>query len=217
MRRAAIALACILALAPSMAGAQAPAVGAADPWASKAVVIGAHLGMGLPQIFSKLRNFGVYELEVGYLLPVWGRRLQIGGMFEYSEPGSGNGKPDPRLGSAGADYRWDLSQREYILELGLTLRAFPPGTRVVPYGKVGFRIYLLDTLIDGRAAGATFGQYSERFTEPGFALGGGVEVRVGPGAFNAELRVDYSEMNRRISGDSNTGMLTIVAGYRFFL
>jgi hypothetical protein len=166
---------------------------------------------------SRLRNYGIYELEVGYVLPVWSRRLQVGGMFEYSSPGAGNGQPDPRLGAAGADYRFDLSQRQYVLELHLLLRAFPPGTRFVPYAKVGFRIYLLDTMIDGQAGGSVFGQYDEKFTEPGFVLGGGIEVRVGPGAFNAELRVDYSEMNRRISGDSNTGMLTLVVGYRFFL
>jgi hypothetical protein len=173
--------------------------------------------MGFPQAFSQLRNFGVYEVEVGYLLPVWGRRIQIGGMFEYSEPGAGTGKPDPRLGTAGADYRWDLSQREYVFDFGVLIRAFPPGSRIIPYGRVGFRIYLLETVINGQAGGSPFGQYNERFTEPGFALGGGVEVRLGPGAFNAELRVEFSNMNRKISGDSNTGMLSLVVGYRFFL
>jgi hypothetical protein len=63
---------------------------------------------------------------------------------------------------------------------------------------VGFRIYLLDTLQNGQSGGVSFGQYNEKFTEPGFVVGGGIDVRLGP-------------------GDSNTGMLTVLVGYRFFL
>jgi hypothetical protein len=196
----------------------APAVAtAAAPFSDKVFTIGAHLGMGIPQLFSKLRNFGVYELELGFLLPVWGRRVQVGVMFEYSEPGSGGGEPDPRLATASGDYRWDLSNRMLILELAFLIRAFALGTFINPYARAGFRVYLLDTQVWGNSAGNQFGQYDEKFTEPGFMVGGGVEVRLGPGAFNAEVRVDYSNMNRRLSGDSNNGMLTIVVGYRFFL
>jgi hypothetical protein len=202
--------------APAPAPDPPPSVGARAP-SEKVFLIGAHVGMGFPQLFSKLRNFGVYELELGYLLPVWERRVQIGGAFSYSEPGSGNGRPDPRLATASGDYRWDLSNRELVLEVNVLIRAFPPGSFIVPYGKVGFRVYLLDTEISGASAGNPFGVYNEKFTEPGFVVGGGIEIRLGPGAFNAELRVDYSEMNRRISGDSNTGMLTLLVGYRFLL
>jgi hypothetical protein len=206
------------AQAPAPSPGPAPSVAAAAaPGSDKVFTIGAQAGMGVPQLFSKLRNFGVYELEFGFLLPVWGRRVQVGGMIEYSEPGSGNGKPDPRLGTAGADYRWDLSNRMLIFEVAFLIRAFELGTFINPYGKAGFRVYLLDTEIGGTSAGSRFGTYNEKFTEPGFVLGGGVEVKLGPGAFNAELRVDYSNMNRRISGDSNNGMLTVVVGYRFFL
>ena len=78
------------------------------------------------------------------------------------------------------------------------LRAFPPGRLLNPYGRVGFRIYLLDTLQNGQSGGVSFGQYNEKFTEPGFVVGGGIDVRLGP-------------------GDSNTGMLTVLVGSRFFL
>lgn len=205
---------------PPPAAARAPALTAQapDPWSSKWLVLGLGIGMGFPQPFSRLRNFGVYGLEVGFLLPFWGRRLQLGGMFTYSEPGSGKGDSDPRLGAGGDVYRWDLTQREYVLEVfHAQVRFFPIGTRVNPYGRFGVRVYLLDTVANGTAVGTTFGQYNERFTEAGFSVAGGLEVRAGPGAFHFELRVDWSNMDRRISGDSNTGMLTLFGGYRFLL
>lgn len=197
--------------------ASAALAATADPWAAKSFVIGARVGMGFPQLFSKLRNFGVYEVEGGYILPSWGKRLQLSLGLGYSEPGSGNGLPDPRLAASGASYRWDLSQRELTVDLGLIVRFLPFGARIAPYAKVGFRLYMLNTVIDGQAAGESFGRYDEKFTEPGFSVGGGVELRLGPGALGAELRVDFSNMNRRITGDSNTGMLSLLVGYRFFL
>jgi opacity protein-like surface antigen len=216
MKRGACVAAICLAISWSAAAqtsvAPAPATAASD----RAFVLGVQLGMGFPQPFSALRNFGVYALEGGYALRPWGRRFQLGAMFSFSEPGAGGGTPDPRL-TAGGGYRFNFTQREYVLELGFLLRAFPLGARVNAYGRGGFRVYLLDSVVNADSAGSVFGQYNETFTEPGLTLGGGLEVRLGPGAFNAELRVDFSNMNRRLSGDSNTGMLTLAVGYRFFL
>ncbi len=181
-----------------------------------AFVLGVQLGMGFPQPFSELRNFGVYTFEVGYAVPGWGRRVQLGASFSYSEPGAGGQNPDPRFSSAG-NFGFNLTQREYVLDFGVLIRAFPLGTRFNAYGRAGFRVYLLDSVVNGQAGSSSFGQYNETFTEPGFALGGGIELRLGPGAFLAELRLEYSGLDRRLTGASNSGMLTLGLGYRFFL
>jgi hypothetical protein len=61
---------------------------------------------------------------------------------------------------------------------------------------------------------ADFGEHKESFTEVGGALGGGVELPLGPGLATGKLGVGISDMNQRLTGNTNTGAFELSVGYR---
>jgi hypothetical protein len=83
-------------------------------------------------------------------------------------------------------------------------------------------MYMLRTTVEGSGTptggtGAPFGESEETSTQFGGALLGGLEIRLGPGTFLAELGYGLSDLPHRITGETNTGALTFEIGYRLFL
>lgn len=194
-----------------------PAIGDDDDGDRRApsASIGARLGVIAPQPFNELGSFPLAGLEAGYLAPVMGRRLQIGAAISYSRPPASGGGMDSRL--SGGEYAWELQQELLVLELAGTYRLRPPDSGVVPYGRLGARLYFLDTRLDGMSGSdAAFGEHQEGSSEPGIVVGGGVEASVGPGTILGQLDVGFSDLNEQLTGNSNTGALEVTAGYRVF-
>ena len=207
MNKLAITLAACAAAAP--AAARADVAGESAPSLS----VGARVGAIAPQPFSELGSFAIAGVEAAFLTPALDHRLQIGAALLYSRPPASGGAMDSRL--SGGGYAWELDQQMIVLELAGAFRVGPPDASLVPYARAGARLYVLETALDGMSTDdATFGAHQEGASEVGFVVGGGVEAAVGPGRLVGQLDVGYSDMNVRLTGDTNAAAIEISAGYR---
>jgi opacity protein-like surface antigen len=163
--------------------------------------------------FSKLGASYVVDLEIGYALPVLKHRLAIALDGAYTAPEASGSGTNPQT-TAGS-YHWHLQQREAIV--GLTLYYRHPVGRVTPYLGVGPRLFLLQSEIDGSSGATTIHTSSEVSTKVGVGVPLGLGVRLGPGDLFVEGGFAWAPIDHRITGDSNTGALTVSLGYRFVL
>jgi hypothetical protein len=51
-------------------------------------------------------------------------------------------------------------------------------------------------------------------TEFGVEVGGGVDLKAGPGYVAGDVRVAYTKLDHTITGDTNAGKVAIGLGYR---
>lgn len=210
MRR--LLIASIVCLA-SVAAAE-EAVTATQPAHDRGIVLVApKVGVLLPYGFSRLGASYLVGLEVGYALPVLHHHLAITIEGEFTNPSASGSTTDPRLDASSGAYSWSLSQRELILGLSLVYRH--PIGRFVPYVGVGPRLFLLDSRVTGTAGTAPISQSSEVSTKVGAGIPVGCGFHLGPGDLFAELQLNVSGIDHRTTGDSNTGSLSLAAGYRF--
>ncbi len=170
-------------------------------------------GALLPYGFSKLGASYLVDLELGYALPVLKHRLAITLEGAFTAPEASGSTTDPRLDASAGSYSWHLSQRELILGVSLVYRH--PIGRLTPYVGVGPRLFLLDSRITGTAGSAAISQSSEVSTKVGAGIPVGLGFHVGPGDLFAELQINISAIDHRVTGDTNTGSLALAAGYRF--
>lgn len=177
------------------------------------VFVGANAGALAPQAFNELGGFAAFGIELGYALPALDRQLVVQSGAIYSQPPASGGREDGRL--SGGSYAWDLDQQMLIAELGGAYRIVPPGDTFTPFAYGAGRVYMLQTRLDGESGeAAQFGEHTESFTEIGGVVGGGAEVAVGPGLATGKLGVGFSNMNQRLTGDTNAAALEFSLGYR---
>jgi len=94
----------------------------------------------------------------------------------------------------------------------------PPGAPLSAYAQIGPRVYLMNAVMTASGnGGADFGENEETNTEVGFVVGGGVEWLLGPGALFGAVKVGFSDLDQRLTGDANTGAAVVDLGYRFLL
>jgi hypothetical protein len=210
MRTLSIAL--MLSLA-SVAAAQRAVTAPSPPRDRGQLLVAPKVGVLLPYGFSKLGASYLVGVEIGYALPVLRHRLAITLDGLFTAPEADGTATDPRLDAAGGRYAWHLSQREVIV--GATLVYRHPIGRLTPYVGVGPRLFLLDSRVTGTAGPAAIAQSSETSTKVGAGIPVGVGFRLGPGDLFAELALDIAPVDHRTTGDSNTGSLSLAAGYRF--
>lgn len=181
---------------------------------SAVLAVGLRVGGIAPQPFSDLGSFVITGIEVNYVLPVANERIWVGGGFYYSQPPASGGGEDMRL--SGGAYSWDLDQQMLIYELSGSYRFGDSQQRLVPYGRLGGRVYALSTTLDGSSdASADFATHKEGSIEMGGFAAGGVDFLLGPGRVSGELGLGLSDLNQKLTGDSNTGAVEVSAGYRF--
>lgn len=238
MRRLAALLLLSLVLPLTTAGearadapsAEAPAATPATTAATTAVaqeerdaflVIGPHIGMTMPQLFSDLGFWPIFGLEIGWIAPfdagAMRRPLQISLDTLYTAPGASGSGESAWLGEDGAEYAWDLRQKMLIFQLGFLWRFLPPSSLVRPYATVGPRLFLMETVLEARGNGdEDFGTNRETNHEFGFAFGGGLDISAGPGTAFATLLLSTSNLDQRITGDTNTGTMSLSIGYRLW-
>lgn len=177
-------------------------------------VAGLHFGPSF-SAFSPLKTFVLPRLEVGVALPFAGQRIQVLGTLAYMAPPSEGAVDDSRV--SGASFSYALVHKELMLGFGVNVRFLELGRRINPYVGIAPQIYLMETVIDGDADGAAFGESRERYSKMGIYVGAGAELRLGPGALFVQLGFTYSKLDGQISGDSNTGALSPSVGYRLLL
>lgn len=180
-----------------------------------AVVAAVKAGAIVP--FSPLGPFPTVAVEAGILLPGYERSLGVLLDVSYSAPhaeGTEREAFDPGR-VPGGEYRWRLTQKQLVLQPTLLwrftgLNADP----LTPYVGIGPRIYLLESVIEGSAAGEPFGSTPERSTKVGFGLPLGAELALGPGGLCAEVLLQWGPLPHRITGDSHLASGTMFVGYR---
>lgn len=175
------------------------------------LTVGVEAGGSFAQLVSKLGSSANATLEVGYLLPQWDQRLEIFVDFAYVQPKRSGTVSDPRL--AEGSYDFTITERELAVAIGPLARLFPPRTPLNFYGQLGLQVRMQGGRTVGDAASAAFGQNDETATRVGGMLAGGVELRVGPGAFAGELAFSFSDLSQRVTGDASTGGLAVLVGY----
>jgi hypothetical protein len=202
-------------LTPLLAAAQSTEVAVAEP-PPPAFALGLKVGVLLPQIATQLGTAVAGGLELSWGFPVLDRRIGLYLEANYTQPSvSRTSLADPRVG--GGTYDGDQTQRELTLGGGLYGRIAPPGSTWNGYLLAGARAYLLETVSNGSAAGAPFGENTEKSTQlGGFAALGG-ERRLGPGALLLEVGFGSSPLPHTITGDVSTSAIVIQLGYRLFL
>jgi opacity protein-like surface antigen len=194
---------------------------AAHPASTNSFVLGLKAALGIPQLFSELGLTPVFGLEAGYILPFdvgpMARPLQVGLGVSYAQPGAAGAGEDPSITEGGASYDWDLTQRMLTVDVQALWRFSAPGSFLSPYAILGPRIYLMESVLEASSGGTDFGEHRETKTEVGLAVGGGLDVALGPGTLFGTLSLTYSGLDARIAGDSNTGALNLDVGYRLYL
>lgn len=186
---------------------------AAPPRDRGQLLVAAKVGGLFAEPFSRLGASYLVDVEIGYALPVLRHHLAIAIDGAYTAPESSGGGSDGAV--AAGSYSYHLQQRQGIL--GLTLYYRHPLGRVTPYVGVGPRLFLLQSEVDGSSGGTPIHTSSEVSTKAGVGVPLGVGVRLGPGDLFVEASLLWAGIDHRITGDANTGALTLSLGYRFAL
>jgi hypothetical protein len=212
-------LACLCVLASSSPAAAAEAAAGAQAGVDSsapgpgpsggAIVVGGKVGGLLP--FSSLKPFVNGGLELGY---AFGAERNFVGLLDvtYTVPQASGTDPDRRVPDE--KYSWKLWQKQLVLQPTFVYRLTGLHESLVPYAGIGPRIYLLETVSEGKAGGEDFGTSSERSTKYGVGVPLGAEWALGPGALLGELLFQWAPLDHRITGDSNLWSGTLFLGYR---
>jgi len=177
-------------------------------------VVGLHIGPSF-SAFSPLKTTVLPRLEVGAALPFLGQRLQLFAVASYQAPKAEGEVEDTRV--PGLTFSYTLVEKELMLGGGLNVRFLELGRPVNPYVAIGPQVFLLETVANGEADGAAFGENRETDTKVGLYAGAGVEIRLGPGALFAQMGFTWCKLDGLITGVSNTGALNPTVGYRLIL
>lgn len=191
------------------------------PASSKSFVLGPQIGVVAPQLFSGLGSWPIFGLEAGYILPFnvgsMERPLQLSLVGHFTRPGTEGSAREVNLGEEGSNYDWELDERMLQIELAGAWRFRSPGSFLSPYATVGPRVYMLESVMTASGNGASFGEHRETRTHVGFIAGGGLDLAVGPGSIFGTLLFSWSDLNKRVTGDTSTGAITLDVGYRLYL
>ncbi len=199
-------------------------VGSQHPAATHSITLAPHIGVIFPQVASDLGTWPTFGLSAGYILPFnagsFVRPLELGVDVRYTQPGASGTGTDPNLGTPGSDpgtYNWDLTQQMLTVGLYGLWRFMPPGKFISAYALAGPRAYFMKAKMSASGnGGQDFGTNTQTHDEYGLVVGGGADFAVGPGTIFATLEFTWSDLNQRITGDSNTGALGLDAGYKFY-
>jgi len=154
-------------------------------------------------------------IELGYVFPWMNRSFAAAFDVDYAAPKQESTVAgDARL--ATGSYDWHLTEQQLTL-MPVFMYRFTKLGRVVPYGGIGPRIYLLRSNVKGTAGGQTIEETTEQSTKLGFGVPLGVEFGLGPGALTGEVLIEYGPLDHTATGQSNVGAASLLLGYRFLL
>ena len=177
-----------------------------------AFVAGAKFG-GIAS-FNGLGPFINGAVEFGYILPALNRGIGIYTDLAYTVPTATGESTDPRVPSG--KYSWTLTQKQLTVTPMVVYRMTRFG-RFVPYAGVGPRIYMFESITEGKAGSEIILETKERSTMVGAAIPVGVDFKVGPGAALAELLFEIGPLDHALTGDTHTAATSLSLGYRLML
>lgn len=183
------------------------------------LVLGLKAGGGLG--LGALGATPVFELEIGYTLPVAlpeARAVQVFVAGQYAMPateGSAS-EVDARLPGDG-QMRYHIEQQQAIMTLGALYRIRVPATWIRPYVALAGRVWLIESTIEGRVGGEGYGIHTEQDTEWGGYGAVGVDGYVGPGAVLLEVQWVYGTLDGFVLRDTHLGGVNVAVGYRVML
>ncbi len=185
-----------------------------DPAAKPKGAIVAGLKFGGIASFNGLDPFVNGAVKGGYILPALNRGIGIYADIAYTVPTATGESPDPRV--PGGKYSWTLTQKQLTITPMVVYRITRFG-RFVPYVGLGPRIYIFESITEGKAGGQTILETKERSTKVGGAIPLGVDFKIGPGAALAELLFEIGPLNHALTGDTTTAATSLSLGYRLML
>jgi hypothetical protein len=154
------------------------------------------------------------DVELGYVFPWMDRSFAALVDVGYSAPKASGSQADPRVD--GARYDWHLTQ-QILTVMPTALYRYTKLGRLVPYGGLGFRVYMLQSNVTGTVGGAAIPETRETSTSVGFGLPVGAELRLGPGSAIGELLFEYGSLDHKQTGSTNAGAVSLALGYRVVL
>ena len=185
-----------------------------EPTAKPKGAIVAGLKFGGIASFNGLGPFVNGAAEAGYILSALNRGIGIYADIAYTVPTATGESADSRV--PGGKYTWTLTQKQLTLTPMVVYRLTRFG-RFVPYIGIGPRIYMFESITEGKAGDKVILETKERSTKVGGAIPLGVDIKLGPGALLAELLFEIGPLNHELTGDTTTAATSLSLGYRLML
>lgn len=153
-------------------------------------------------------------VELGWVFGGTGRRMAALLDVSYTAPHAAGVEKDSRV--ADGRYEWELRQKELVFQPTFLYR-LTGESALTPFVGIGPRIYFLESVGKGSAAGSELEDTYERSTKLGVGLPFGLELRLGPGGLFAEALLEWGPLDHRITGDSSLLAANLFLGYRALL
>lgn len=169
--------------------------------------IAPRLGLAVPT--SALGPAMLAAIEVDFFLPVMERRVVVMLDLALTRPEHQGAGTDARVGG---DYEYSMTALEAKLSIGAVYRFLTRERPIVPFVGLGPAVQVVRTT---ERTSFDASENSERTFEFGAEVLGGADLRVGPGAVYAELRLVLTTLRQRLTGDTNSGYAGLAVGYRF--
>ena len=166
--------------------------------------------------FNGLDPFPTVGVEVGYVFGGTDGRIAALLAGEYTAPSASGDRAEafaPERIPDGA-YSWELRQKELVLQPTFMFRLTGLVPQLTPYAGVGPRVYLLESVVRGRAGAVSFQDTTERSTKFGVGVPLGAELELGPGGLFAEFLLQWAPVDHATTGDTHLGGSSLYLGYR---
>lgn len=166
--------------------------------------------------FNGLSPFVTFGVEAGYRFPGTGGTIAAVLAVDYTAPSAEGSEADavvPQRVPGGA-YTWELRQKELVIQPTFVYRLPGLVDRLTPYAGIGPRLYLLESVVRGKAGGVAFQDTPERSTKLGVGVPLGAELALGPGGLFAELSLQWAPLAHTTTGDTHLGGTSLFLGYR---
>jgi len=170
--------------------------------------------------FNGLDPFVQGGLELGWVFGGTGRSLAALLQVEYSAPPASGEQTEEDFDPArvpGGMYGWELVQKELVFQPTFMYRLTALSDSITPYGGIGPRLYLLQSVVSGRAGDETIGETRESSTKFGLGIPLGAELALGPGGLFAEFLLQWAPLDHDTTGDTHLGGASLFLGYRALL
>jgi hypothetical protein len=173
----------------------------AEPWS---FAVAPRVGVTVPT--SKLGAFVIGGVELDYAATP---RLLVAADVSLTRPGFDGTVMDDRIANGSGTFA--VHEAELVVGVLALVRLAPPHGKLVPWLGGGPVVQMLKTT---ETTSLAPGANTATSTELGIEIGGGIDVRAGPGYVTGSLRAVYSKLDHTLTGSTNAGNVALAAGYR---
>jgi hypothetical protein len=115
-------------------------------------------------------------------------------------------------------YTYSMTQRELMTGLTVMYRlTMIMNGRLAPYLGVGARLWFNQTLVTGMSGSNVISESREQSMRVGLSVPIGVDYGLGPGRVFFEALMFWAPIDHQITGESSTGSISALLGYRLWL